>query len=345
MQRIIPFLLSTLVTVNVVAAVDVYKKPFTFKRDISSELASVKGGLLVKNDKQTSCELGLIDSSAGYVSANCLDFNSDPSNGVTKYEVILDSGIDGKTARHNVDSIYVHPQYNQETLANNIAIVQFDTKSEISWLNPIGVVRELFWEDLIYVRRSLKNLDTLEWNTPEYLSTTDSDDTLCNSMSLVYSHNSYDYACTHHTASMPASSLSDCDVPYGTVYTHMDGKLYFVGFYSHTTASGGERQLCSHTDISSYYTLASDFVFFAASQTARKIDFYPANNTVYPNLDFRYKMHDPKSNILLDEINIIGGNLFKDSTSSDSSGNSSETTLQTEKPTSSKDNDKSDEAT
>ncbi|KAJ2604226.1 hypothetical protein H4R99_001931, partial [Coemansia sp. RSA 1722] len=227
MRCIILFLLSSLATANVVAVVDAYKKSFPFKRDIPSELASVKGGLLVKNNKQTSCELGLIDSSAGYVSANCVDFNSDPPNGVTKYEVILDSGIDGKTARHNVDSIYVHPQYNQETLANNIAIVQFNTKSEITWLNPIGVVRELFWEDLIYVRRSLKNLDTLEWNTPEYLSTTDSDDTLCSSMSLVYSHNKYDYACTHHTASMSSSSLSDCDVPYGTVYTHMNGKLYF----------------------------------------------------------------------------------------------------------------------
>ncbi|KAJ2522751.1 hypothetical protein H4217_000538 [Coemansia sp. RSA 1939] len=96
-----------------------------------------KGGVLVKNGKQTSCELGIIDSRAAFVAAPCLDYSSGNSvNQSTKYEVYLDAGIDNIAAKYTVTSITVHPGYNAETNANPIAILQFNKDSTATLPTP-----------------------------------------------------------------------------------------------------------------------------------------------------------------------------------------------------------------
>ncbi|KAJ1871890.1 hypothetical protein LPJ55_003524 [Coemansia sp. RSA 990] len=79
------------------------------------QVKKAKAGVLVYKDKQTSCALAAIDSKAAVVAADCLDkhiIEIDPR----EYSVYFNDGIDGKTARYNVENItlvYDEPFYEQ----------------------------------------------------------------------------------------------------------------------------------------------------------------------------------------------------------------------------------------
>ncbi|KAJ2854944.1 hypothetical protein GGI22_004312, partial [Coemansia erecta] len=96
-------------------------------RDTTSDIATTKGGVLVKNGEQTSCELGVIDSTAAFVAAPCLDFSGSDVNKNIKYEVYLDAGIDNTPVTYTVSSIAIHPDYNATMNLNPVAVLQFNT--------------------------------------------------------------------------------------------------------------------------------------------------------------------------------------------------------------------------
>ncbi|KAJ1728108.1 hypothetical protein LPJ61_004212, partial [Coemansia biformis] len=56
----------------------------------AKDLSDIKGGILVKNGNQTSCELGVLDSKAAFVSADCISFSGSFVNKNVKYQVLLD---------------------------------------------------------------------------------------------------------------------------------------------------------------------------------------------------------------------------------------------------------------
>ncbi|KAJ2519587.1 hypothetical protein GGI11_002533, partial [Coemansia sp. RSA 2049] len=117
-------------------------------RGTNADISSIKGGILVKNGMQTSCELGVIDSSAAFVAAPCLDFSKGVVDSGTAYEVYLDAGINNKTAKYTVNSITVHPEYNATNLINPVAILQFNRASTETWSNPIAIDRNNGWGDI-----------------------------------------------------------------------------------------------------------------------------------------------------------------------------------------------------
>ncbi|KAI9505314.1 hypothetical protein BX070DRAFT_251178 [Coemansia spiralis] len=104
-------------------------------------MSNTKGGLLIKNGKQTSCELGVIDSTAAFVAAGCIDFSGNNIDWSKNYEVYLDAGIDNNPISYKVYSIVVHPSYNSSTNANPVAILQFNKGDIPSWTNPIAIDR------------------------------------------------------------------------------------------------------------------------------------------------------------------------------------------------------------
>ncbi|KAJ2505852.1 hypothetical protein H4217_009147, partial [Coemansia sp. RSA 1939] len=122
-------------------------------RDTNTDISSTKGGILVKNGKQTSCELGVIDSKAAFVAAPCLDFSEGVLEKNTTYEVYLDAGINNTPAKYTVDSITVHPKYDNYSLLNPVAILQFNKESTESWSNPIAIDRNNSWGDVLFIRR------------------------------------------------------------------------------------------------------------------------------------------------------------------------------------------------
>ncbi|KAJ2214196.1 hypothetical protein EV179_003216 [Coemansia sp. RSA 487] len=212
--------------------------PHLSTRDVTSDLKTIKRGILAKNGKITSCELGIFTNLAALVSADCLDYTNGLNlNSSTSYDAYVDDGIDGKAGKYEVYGITVHPKYDSSTKANNIAVIQFNKGQDIIWNNTIAIKRELYWGDMVYSRSAITDLDSMTWKDPEVSKNPPAEDPNCDSMSVLYNTNSYDFTCSASTVPSPDSYLSPCDIPYGTVYTYMNDTLYLAGFYSYSSSS------------------------------------------------------------------------------------------------------------
>ncbi|KAJ2393671.1 hypothetical protein H4S02_000033 [Coemansia sp. RSA 2611] len=130
---------------------------------------NVKGGILVRDGKRTSCELGVVDSQSAIVSALCMGFTaSDETLSDVKFEAYLDAGGDGEYAKYSVEKVTVHPHYNSTTFANDIAIISYNSGGNVKWQNPIAPVYGYKWDSVAFVRRSLLDMEKPTWDTLQY---------------------------------------------------------------------------------------------------------------------------------------------------------------------------------
>ncbi|KAJ2554016.1 hypothetical protein EV175_002733 [Coemansia sp. RSA 1933] len=81
-------------------------------------------------------------------------------------------------------------------------------------------------------------------------------------MSVLYNTNAYDFTYTTDTVASPDSSLSLCDIPYGTTYRYLNGSLHLAGIYSYSSVSGGtgDDDLCNVNTARIYYMMISDWL-------------------------------------------------------------------------------------
>ncbi|KAJ1789716.1 hypothetical protein LPJ59_005292, partial [Coemansia sp. RSA 2399] len=283
--------------------------------DVQSDLKAVKRGILVKNGNVTFCELGLFTSKLAVVSADCLDYTSGIKlNASTSYVIYVDDGVDGKADKYKADNITVHPEFNPTTKANNIAVVQFNGGKEPTWYNAIGITRETYWGDMVYSRSTITDLDTMTWNEPDYTYNPAADDATCDTMSVLYNANSYDFTCIANSANPPEDDLTPCDTPYGTAYTYINSTLYLVGFYSYSSVTGspGDDGLCNVNTARNYYLMLSDWIVYAANQQYNATFYwYPMNVSSLPAYAPNYTLTDPGTTNEKG-VSLIGGDFYKD---------------------------------
>ncbi|KAJ1663946.1 hypothetical protein EV178_004568 [Coemansia sp. RSA 1646] len=288
--------------------------PHLSTRDVTSDLKTIKRGILAKNGKITSCELGIFTNLAALVSADCLDYTNGLNlNSSTSYDAYVDDGIDGKAGKYEVYGITVHPKYDSSTKANNIAVIQFNKGQDIIWNNTIAIKRELYWGDMVYSRSAITDLDSMTWKDPEVSKNPPAEDPNCDSMSVLYNTNSYDFTCSASTVPSPDSYLSPCDIPYGTVYTYMNDTLYLAGFYSYSSVSGkaGDDGLCNSGTVRNYYVMMSDWIIFAATNIDPHMFYYhPHTDEIAPELDISYTLKTPGTSDK-STVSLVGGDYFK----------------------------------
>ncbi|KAJ1720632.1 hypothetical protein LPJ53_004761 [Coemansia erecta] len=284
------------------------RHPRLMARATASDLDNVKAGVLVKDGTQTSCALGLLDNKASLISADCLDFSNGSVDKSVTYEAYINAGWDGVSSKYTVANITVHPNYDERTKANNIALIQFNTNSNISWYNYNAVIRH-DWSNLVYVQYSLSDIVSMKWNTPTLYSEDNVDDTQCGSFSPVYNESSADYVCSKDTiTTVPSGVDAPCRIVYGMVYGEIDGSMYPAGFLSHVAVKGGN-SLCSFTDQRAYYTLISDYLMFATTALNREVYYYSKDNVTEPQQNPYYAMEVPSSAAPSGVTN-IGGNIY-----------------------------------
>ncbi|KAJ2448379.1 hypothetical protein EV183_005463, partial [Coemansia sp. RSA 2336] len=187
-------------------------------RATKEQLSLIKGGVLVKDGLQTSCNLAVIDSKASVVAATCLNFMNDGSlNTTTEYTVYLDDGADGKAAKYTVDSITVHPEYNVTYKLNNLATLQYNADGEMTFQNTIAPIK-LFdkWDELVFVRYTLKDMETMEWEPISYTTEWIDFEFKCDQLSKVHTVNVDDMVCTDKLSQDVPEYLNLCPMPYGT---------------------------------------------------------------------------------------------------------------------------------
>ncbi|KAJ2593071.1 hypothetical protein H4R99_006203, partial [Coemansia sp. RSA 1722] len=235
----------------------------------ASELANVRGGLLFKNSKQTSCEIGLISMKAGFVAASCFDYTSGTNiNRSTKYEVYLQTGSPTPlVVTLDPSDIHLHPNYNPSTLQNNIAVIQFNKQTTDPYKAYV-LTNRFMVSTSAYVRRTI-NTSTGKWNNNISADMINNPND-CLNYSGLFLANIGQFVCTPlATTSMYNPS---CTVPYGTVYAKgKDGMIALVAVHSFTVATSSS--LCQGGLFSySLLTQLWDLDTFATSVLGYPID-------------------------------------------------------------------------
>ncbi|KAJ2716092.1 hypothetical protein H4R19_000843 [Coemansia spiralis] len=274
----------------------------------SKDLAQSKGGILVKGGNQTSCELGVLDSRAAFVSADCLVFSGSYVDTRIQYQVLLDAGSNKSAARFNVTKISVHPSYIPATKANNIALVQFNAKGNITSTNRSAIGRNA-WKELVYVRRVLRSLKANTWDEPVIRVQANGSTPACATMQPLYKANDNDFTCDSALVPAPSDSLSQCKVPYAMVYARVNGTLYQAGLLSHAAVMGG-KDLCTGNQTRTYFTAFASYLTFAEITLNRTVRFAAPTKGAAPQDDPYYAMRQPAAGLPAG-VAVAGGDYYR----------------------------------
>ncbi|KAJ2007553.1 hypothetical protein GGI04_001475 [Coemansia thaxteri] len=277
------------------------------RRATPSDLSMVKAGLLVKNGKQTSCALGILDNQASIVSADCLNYKANGQVDMSViYEAFINAAYDGSPARHAVLNVTIHPSYNPTTKANNVAVIQYNGGSTNAWHNYNAIGPDT-WSNIVYSQQYISEIDTLTWATPQVYSQ-GSADSMCEQLSPLYTANEKDYTCSSGTLSPPSSSLSSCSVPYQMAYGLIGTTLFPAAIFSHVVVQGGSN-LCQYSNQRSYYTMMSDYLMFASTVLNRTVYYYSGGNSTQPQQNPGYSMALPTGSSPSSAA-VVGGDMY-----------------------------------
>ncbi|KAJ1959685.1 hypothetical protein GGI12_004207 [Dipsacomyces acuminosporus] len=238
---------------------------------ISADIHKIPGGLLVKNQRQTSCALGIIDNRAAFVAASCFDNirNGKVDDDKTTYEVFLDDYSDTVPAAYKIDSIHIHPLYNSTTLINNIAVVEYNgSNDKIIPANATAVAMDRKeWTETAFARRYMNNMNNMEWIVPDVKTYKDTSP-LCYNASRVFNKNPDAFLCTALVS--PSGQPSCQKAPYQLGYSSVDKYIVMSALFSHTVTYN-ESMCVKNVAMLSYFTLLSNYVGFAVDVLKRPV--------------------------------------------------------------------------
>ncbi|KAJ2858181.1 hypothetical protein J3B02_000459 [Coemansia erecta] len=233
---LIEFIASGLIYLSIVAAYSASNNTLSRREIPASKLVDVRGGLLFKNSKQTSCEVGLISMKAGFIAATCFDFTAGTSiDRSVKYEIYLQDGSSTPlVVPLDPSDIHIHPNYKPSTLQNNLAVIEFNKDTKDTY--KTYVIADMFMaNNNTYVRRTI-NPSTGKWNDNASAAMPDKPKE-CVYYSGLAAANDLMIACTNLTTSSIYNP--SCAVPYGTIYMQGDdGIISLVAVHSFTVANG-----------------------------------------------------------------------------------------------------------
>ncbi|KAJ2658245.1 hypothetical protein IWW48_004101, partial [Coemansia sp. RSA 1200] len=215
--------------------------------------------------------------------------------------------------------------YNTDTLADNIAIIQFNSDQEVKWTNPIAVNRDS-WSDMVLSRRYTKKSTNSEFEKSLTESLSASEDK-CLGNSGLYAANTKDFVCSYQMT-RPLQG-SQCNIPYGSVYGIQSNSAAVAGLYSYSVISSS--QFCASASTVSYYLLLADYIAFAKDAIGRDVTLafdqgFVVNNVITYSMSalsfsspYNTISSDPDSN-LNNNQNAGGSSSGFNSTSGDNSG-------------------------
>ncbi|KAJ1945181.1 hypothetical protein GGF37_001822 [Kickxella alabastrina] len=280
------------------------------KRNSTNDLQGFKGAILLKNGEQTTCEIALMRSTYGAVSASCLDYTDDNDQSVdtsTNYEVAISAGLVGTYGTFKVAKLTPHPHYDPSSYANNIAVIQFDNGGRGDFINFIASWRP-DWKTLYYVRRTMFDVAKAGWNTPVttvYNSTVDSGD--CARASDVFASNQNSFFCNQ--LSTPSIYNSTCAVPYGSIYGEVSPNLAIAALHSHSAVYGSDG-FCGTAKIFNYYTVLADYIHWIMGVTGKPAPIFHTKSPEYKEItDSNYSMVIP-SRIDTEKVGVYGGDIY-----------------------------------
>ncbi|KAI8319771.1 hypothetical protein GQ54DRAFT_341030 [Martensiomyces pterosporus] len=233
--------------------------------DDQADTSRYSGGILLKHWNQTSCELAPVDNLSAFVAASCLDMSSVGKNLTGIYQVYLESqesGVDPRT--FDVENITVHPSYNNLTMANNVALLQFNSKQRPNNIDMFYSIEGSItnWPALEYVRIAISaDMQTRSIITSGISSLSSSAD--CKNSSSLYRANENAFLCS--SLATTTASKSSCSLPFGSVRGKSKDDSAVVAIYSHSAVYGTDDLCQKGVQEYSYYTLLPNYYKWAYS--------------------------------------------------------------------------------
>ncbi|KAJ2518713.1 hypothetical protein H4217_003161 [Coemansia sp. RSA 1939] len=130
-------------------------------------MAEFRMAYLIKNNVETSCMVAVMSMKAVFVAANCIDMKSgyavDQSVNY-KLRYTLTDNDEEPTFDVAATHITIHPNYNQATLENNIAIIEFNEDTDDDYVSFVST-NDFLAKIETYVRRNYDESKS-EWDTP-----------------------------------------------------------------------------------------------------------------------------------------------------------------------------------
>ncbi|KAJ2804760.1 hypothetical protein H4R20_002377, partial [Coemansia guatemalensis] len=261
----------------------------------TQKLSGRKGGVFFKDGQQTTCGFAFLTNQAVLITADCFDFVGKTVDRSVNYRVYTNPSFNGVTMGFDLKDIVVHPDYNPDTKANNVAAASFNLKGKQEWEMDTAIDFGT-WQARVYAQRHLKNLDGMVWDYPAYtLENTVEQDSTCSDLSPIFSENTDKFTCTSILANPLMKNSTACKIPYPVLYAQMGDELYQAGLYSHSVVKGGD-DLCNNDEVRSYYTLIGDYLAFAEKVLNKKFTYHSNDNSSAPQADPNYSMKSaPKS--------------------------------------------------
>ncbi|KAJ2657552.1 hypothetical protein IWW48_004464 [Coemansia sp. RSA 1200] len=265
--------------------------------------------VLIKNGQLTSCMVPIMTLKAGFVAANCIDLTGDNKvNMSTKYKVRFTSTNDipnGFEVDLDPSDIAIHPNYNSKSLANNIAVVQYN-KATTDTFKAYIVAQKYAENTQVYVQRDYSQ-ETGNWNDPVvYNQAADSSE--CTAISSLYAQNKDWFTCTSSATTLLTDS--GCTMPYGIVYSENSTSTDVVttALYSHSYVGG--TSLCGNSvKTINYYTVLSKYMGFAVSVLGTAVDVFVLDMNQKYTDNTILSMSQPTVNDMAG-ANVVSGNLF-----------------------------------
>ncbi|KAJ2851061.1 hypothetical protein IWW36_001408 [Coemansia brasiliensis] len=282
--------------------------PTLFRRNGTEDLQSFKGAVLLKNGEQTSCEVALMYSTFGFVSAACLDYTDTSAktlNSSTTYEVAISSGLTSSYGRFKASKVTPNPGYDPVSYANNIALVEFESNGS-EFVNYIASWRQ-DWIEFYYTRRSLSNAASSTWNSPATtMYNAQPDLNACAQANSLFMYNQKDLICNE--LSTPSIMNASCSIPYASIYGVNDPNAAVAALYSHS-AVHNDGSLCGNEKIYNYFIVMQNYVHWAMSIMGKKAPVFHTRIPEYTEvLDPSYSMIIPKSSV--EGVAVYAGDLY-----------------------------------
>ncbi|KAJ1801523.1 hypothetical protein LPJ59_000197 [Coemansia sp. RSA 2399] len=247
----------------------------------------------MNNGGQTFCGVVPFDQAHVFVAASCFDAGATEQDIIAGYQVML-SGPGYETPNAiGISGVAINDNYDNETFANNIAVLTLDNADGQTFQNQIGDWPSE-WPYYYFVQHSLTEvLDA--WNSIGTAGASPiTDFSPCTSASTLFSENIGALICS--SLSRKSFIHLGCNTPYKYVVGSSDTNSAIISLYSYSTipdtATNG---FCSNDGgIQNFYTNLFNYIPWAENVTNTSISRFHVVTTGYSETnDADYSMAVP----------------------------------------------------
>lgn len=253
--------------------------------DLPEQVKETTIGILEIRGHQTLCNVIILTANYGIVAPTCLQLtkNNELDKSVPQRVVIADKGVD-YIGIYDITLLIVHPAFDSNTAANNLAIVKFDKADKLDDFQLTIADNQDSWTRIYYYHQSYNSKNDIKFNDPRIVDSSVKDNPECSQLSQLYDQNKDAFICSLET--IPWYGNLNCSSPYGAAFAGYSNKAKVAALYSHSVLTQSDTKCGKGSVVYSYYTVLAKYVNWISSNTNWK--FSPGSDKANTNkLDFR----------------------------------------------------------